>query len=312
MKTLNFDNYKFRASLSYFLAVGTIGVTDEQENEIKLLENERDTGINVNGNKCKWTDTKKEKLDKLIYSKENPSLPKTMETELRKIYRSEKYNRKFLFTNKYIKKGISQEEESFTTYQEWLLEVKGIKTFLKNNKERIEDDFFTGETDSFKEFHNTFDYGFDIKTSWSLETFPFKEDDLETRYEWQNLVYMHLTGIKKWKTVYALVNCTESALFNEKMKYNYAYDIDKSDLNIEKYNEVCRDLEKLHIVDYDKFVYYYPAHDLMISREEWRDNNLDIPLKDRIIEKTVLYDENKINFLKERINIARKYLSELK
>lgn len=309
---MDFSDYNFRASLSYFLAVGTIGVTDDQENEIKLLEKERDTGINVNGNKCKWTDAKKEKLKKLVYSKENPSLPKTIETELRKIYRSEKYNRKFLFTNKYIKKGISQEEESFTTYQNWLKEVKGIKTFLKNNKERIEDDFFTGETDSHKEFHNTFDYGFDIKTSWSLETFPFKEDDLESRYQWQDLVYMHLNKIKKWKTVYVLVNSTESTLHNEKMKYFYAYDMDKSDINEEKYNDVCKDLEKLHIVDYNKFIEYYPGHQMNISKDEWFKNDLDIPLKDRVVEKTVLYDENKINFLKERIGIARKYLSNLK
>lgn len=308
---MDFSEYKFRASLSSKLVVGTIGVTPEQETEIKLLENERDTGINANGNKIKWTPTKKDKLEKLIYNKENPSLPKTMETELRKIFRSMKYNRKFLFTNKYTKKGISQEEESFTTYQEWLKEVKDIKTFLKNNKDQLADDFFTGETDSHKDFHNLFGYGFDIKTSWSLETFPFKEDDLDKDYEWQNLVYMHLTGIKKWKTVHVLVNATESALHNEKMKYFYAYDMDKSDRNEEKYNEVCQDLEKLHIVDYNKFVFYYPGHDLVTSKDEWFGNDLDIPLKDRVVEKTVLYDESKINFLKERVVIARKYLSNL-
>jgi hypothetical protein len=306
MKTLNFDNYKFRASLSYFLAVGTIGITKEQENEIKLLENERDTGINVNGNKCKWTDPKKERLEKLIYSKENPSLPQTMQTELRKIYRSEKYNRRFLFTNKYIKKGLQQEEESFTAYQNWLKEVKGVKTYLQNNKERIEDDFFTGETDSHKVFHDKYDYGFDIKTSWSLETFPFKEDELESRYEWQNLVYMHLTGMKKWKTAYVLVNSTESTLHNEKMKHYYANNMDE-----EKCVEIYRELEKLHIVDYKKFIEYYPAHQLNISKDEWFGSDLDIPLKDRVIEKTVLYDENKINFLKERVEIARKYLSNI-
>lgn len=309
---MNFDKHLFRASQSYHLTVGSIGITNDQETKIKELINERDTGINVNGNKCKWTDAKKAKLKKLVYAKENPELPKTMETELRKIFRSVKYNRKFLFTNKYVKKGISQEEEGFSTYQEWLSQVKGIKTFLKNNKVRLNNEFFTGETDSFEEFHKTFDYGFDIKTSWSIETFPFKEDKLDPMYEWQNRVYMDLTGIKKWKTVHVLVNSTESALHNEKMKYFYAYDMDKSERNQEKFDDVCRDLEKLHIVDYDKFVYYYPGHDLLISRAEWMKNNLDIPLKDRVIEKVVLHDENKINYLKNRIVLARKYLSNLK
>lgn len=309
---MNFDDYKFRASLSYILATGTIGVTNEQENRIKELIKERDTGINKNGNKCKWTEHKKAELEKLIYDKENPSLPKTIETELRKIYRSERYNRRFLFTNKYVKKGISQEEESFTTYQQWLKEVKGINYLLLNNKERIENEFFSGETDCNSHFYNEFGWGFDIKTSWSIETFPFKEDTLDARYEWQNLVYMNLTGIKKWKTVYVLVNSTESALHNEKMKYFYAYDMDKSERFSKKYEEVCRDLEKLHIVDYDRFVYFYPGHDLSIGRNEWMQNNLDIPLKDRVIEKTVDYKENKIDFIKERVLIARKYLNNLK
>lgn len=309
---MDFSKYKFRASLISKLAVGTIGITNDQETEIKLLENERDNGINVNGNKVKWTDAKKDRLEKLIYTKNNPSLPKTMETELRKIFRSEKYNRKFLFTNKYIKKGISQEEESFTTYQKWLEQEKGIKTILINNKTRIEDDLFTGETDVNEHFYKKYDWGFDIKTSWSLETFPFKEDDLDDSYEWQNLVYMRLTGIKKWKTVHVLVNSTESTLHNEKMKYFYAYDMDKSDINKKKYNDVCIDLEKLHIVDYNKFIYYYPGHELVIGQDEWHGNNLDIPLKDRVVEKTVLYDESKIDFIKERVKIARKYLSKIK
>ena len=50
----------------------------------------------------------------------------------------------------------------------------------------------------------------------------------------------------------------------------------------------------------------------VFSQAEWHGNNLDIPLKDRVIEKTVLYDESKINFIKERVEIARKYLANLK
>lgn len=311
MKKIDFSNYKFRASQSYHLTTGTIGVTEKQEERIKELINERDTGVNANGNKCKWTETKKAELEKLLYVKENPELPKTMQTELRKIYRSELYNRKFLFTNKFIKKGISQEEESFSVYQQWLKEVKGINFLLLNNKERLTNDYFTGETDCNNHFYEKFGWGFDIKTSWSIETFPFKEDQLETRYKWQNLVYMNLTNVDKWKTVYVLVNSTESALHNEKMKYFYAYDMDKSERNEEKYNEVCRDLEKLHIVDYDRFVFLYPGHQLEISRSEWFGNDWDIPLKDRVIEKTVEYNENDINFLKERVVFGRKYLNSL-
>lgn len=309
---MNFKKYKFRASQSHHLTTGTIGVTDKQDLRINDLIHERDKGINTNGNKVKWTDNKKAELEKLIYTKEHPELPKTMETELRKIYRSVKYNRKFLFTNKYVKKGISQEEESFSTYQQWIKEFKGINFLLLNNKERIENNFFTGETDVNKHFYEKFGWGFDIKTSWSLETFPFKEDKLDNSYFWQNQVYMYLTGINKWKTSYILVNSTESTLHNEKMKYFYAYDIDKSDRFEEKYNEVCRDLERLHIVDYNRFVTLYPGHQLEIPKEEWFGNGWDIPLKDRVVEKTVEFDQNKIDFLKERVLIARDYLGKIK
>ena len=234
-----------------------------------------------------------------------------MKTELRKIYRAKKYNRKFLFTNKYVKKGISQEEESFSVYQRWLKEVKGINFLLRNNKERIENEFFTGETDVNKHFYEKFRWGFDIKTSWSLETFPFEEDDLDPLYEWQDLVYMDLTNVDTWKTVYVLVNSTESTLHNEKMKYFYANDMDKSDRHEKKYNEICRDLERLHIVDYDRFVYLYPGHQLEIQKKEWHDNNWDMPLEDRVLEKVVEFDNEKIDFLKTRVEIARDYLNKL-
>lgn len=308
---MDFSNYKFRASQSYALAVGTIGLTDKQEIELKNLINERDTGLNANGNKVKWTETKKGKLEKLVYDKENPEMTKTMQTALREIYRSVKYNREFLFTNKYVQKGLSQEEESFSTYQQWLKEVKGVNFLLLNNKERITNDFFTGETDCNNHFYEKFGYGFDIKTSWSLQTFPFKEDKLEYRYKWQNMVYMDLTGVEQWKTVYVLVNSTESTLHNEKMKHFYANEMHISDRNEEKYIEICKSLEKEHIVDFKRFKTLYPGHELHFTEGEWFEKGLDIPLKDRVLEKTVDFAQCEIDFLKKRVKIARDYLNEI-
>lgn len=312
MKTLNFDNFLFRASKAYDLTTGSIGLTDIQHQEMTELINERDTGVNVNGNKVKWTDAKKTKLDKYISEHENPSMPKTMQSSLRKIYREEKHSRRFVFTNKYIQKGIDQEEESFSVYQQYLKEIKGINTLLLNNKERLNNEFFTGETDSNKHFLDNFGYGFDIKTSWSLDSFPFIEDDLDVKYEWQDLVYMNLTGAKKWKTVYVLVNTTEDLLHKEKQKWFYALNMHTSEKNQDKHDEVLRELEKMHIVDYDRFVHVNPYHQLLISRSEWMNNGLDIPLQDRVIEKTIEYDAKKIAFLQERVKIARKYLNELR
>lgn len=317
MKKLNFDNFLFRASNGYFLTVGNIGITKSQEEEIDALKLERDTGLNVNGNKVNWTDNKKQKLDKLLDIKENPSIPKTMETELRKIFRSVKYNRHFMFTNKYVQKGLSQEEESFSVYQQYLKEIKGIDAILINNKERLNGTLFTGESDVSKGFYKKYKWGFDIKTSWSLETFPFKDDKLDANYECQDLVYMdlikELQGIEleHFKTSYILVNSTEDTLYKEKMKHFYANDVHKSDENEKKYTDICMDLEKLHIVDYDRFVLLNPNHDLVISREEWYGNDLDIPLIDRVVEKTVFPNEEKTNLMKERAILCREILNSM-
>jgi len=131
---------------------------------------------------------------------------------------------------------------------------------------------------------------------------------LDSRYEWQDLVYMDLTGAKKWKTVYVLVNTSEDLLHKEKQKWFYALNMHVSDDNEQKYIETCRELEKLHIFDYDKFVKTNPYHDLTISKSEW---DFDIPIKDRVIEKTVEFSEEKIEFLKNRVKIAREYLNSL-
>lgn len=315
---MKFDKHLFRASQSHHLAVGSIGLTIEQENEVEELLSEQATGINKNGNKIKWTDNKAKRLKKLLNEKNNPTMPKSMQTELRKIYRSVIYNRKFMFSNKYTKKGISQEEESFSTYQKWLKEVKGINFLLINNKERLNGKFFTGETDVNEHFYGKFNWGFDIKTSWSLETFPFQEDKLDSCYEWQNHVYMGLIkevqGIEldHWKTSYVLVNSSEHLLHNEKMRKFYDLDMHQSEINKEQFSQECRELEKLHIVDYDRFVYLYPGHELEISRKEWFDNELDIPLKDRVVEKTIKFQQSKIDFITNRAKIGREYLNKIK
>lgn len=310
---MDFSNYKFRASQCYPLTVGSIGVTDKQDSRINELIIERDTGVNANGNKVKWTDNKKAELEKLLYAKDNPELPKTMETELRKIYRSVKWNIEFLFTNKAIEKGLLQEEDGFTTYQQYLEKVKNIKYLLLNNKNRIDNDFFTGETDCNDHFYNYFKWGFDIKMSWNKETHPLHSDKIDPKYEWQDLVYMDLTGINKWKTVHICQNTHEHFLNNEKNKYYYStgHAFSNDDSKKEKYIEACRKLEILHIVDYDMFVKNFPYHELVISRDEWHDNNWDLPLKDRVVEKTVEFDQCKIDFLKERVIYSRKYLNSL-
>lgn len=316
---MDFSDYKFRSSQSSKLNTGTIGLTDKQKVEMSLLLDEQATGINANGNKIKWTPTKEEKLKSLIDSDKNKELPKTMITELRKIHRSETYKRNFIFTNKYIQKGISQEEESFSVYGEWLKKFKGFEGILINNKDRYENEFFTGESDSHDTFHKINKWGFDIKTSWDLDTFPFKEDGLNPDYYCQDQVYMNisqtnkkLSPVDKWKTVYVLVNCTEQHLHSEKQKHYYAAGAPSEETDeYFKWIETCKVIERMMIFDYDRFVEINPYHNLEYTREEWHGNGFDIPLEDRVLEFEVDYDQEFMDKLIERVKISRNYLNSL-
>ena len=314
MKKTNWDKYEFRCSQLHKIMTGTINLSEDYSKHIKELEEERDKGVNKNGNKVKWTTTKEEKLESLISKQNKPwheLLPKTMKTELRKIFRSEKYNRTFSFTNKFVEKGIAQEEDGITTLQTYRKDVLNIMTYFTKNTKRNHNGFISGESDltDTNDFDNC-NEGFDIKCSWDLDTFPFKEDSLDYGYELQNQGYMWLSGTKKWTTCYVLVNVTEDLLYKEKMKWFYAMGSPTSEdhKNYENYIKKCKELEIQLIFDYDRFVEKNPFHDMEIKKEDWV---YDIPLKDRVIEKVSCYNQDTIDKIKERIEISRKYLKYL-
>ena len=308
-----FKKYKFRASQSFFLDVGTIGVTENQDQEISDLLYEQENGVNSNGNKVKWTETKIAKLKDLQYKKSAQELPQTMKTELRKIHRAEKFNRNFLFTNKFVQKGLSEEEEAITTYINYRKKVLGIRTHFVNNKDRLFNDFFQGETDI-----NPFDYnglkcGADTKCSWSLDSFPYPEDALDNRYECQNQVYIDLNGADMWITAYVLVNGSEKLVHDEKMKWFYALQMpgDAEHKYWDEYCLRCREIEKMMIFDYDRFIELNPYHQMEYTREQWMSEDNDIPLKNRVCEKISMKDEIKIQRLRDRSIIGRNYLVSL-
>lgn len=314
---MNFSEYQFRASQCHLLMTGTIGLTDIQEQELEALVGEEKTGINTNGNKVKWTPTKDAKLKELQEKKANRELPKTMQTELRKLWRAEIFKRNFVWTNKFVQKGKLQEDEAVTMYQDYRNEILGVKTFFKTSddvKIRLKNEWFSGEPDlvDTNDF-NKCNEGFDVKSSWSLDTFPFPEDKLSNAYYGQNQVYMNLTNTKKWTTAFCLVNGTEHLVNNEKQKHFYALNMPGNfeDEHYDDYLNKCRDVEKMMIFDQKRFIDVNPFHNLEIEPAEWQGEGYDIPLKDKVIEKISTYDENYIEDLKERILIARKYLNQL-
>lgn len=344
---VDFSTYKFRASQCHFLLIGNIGLSDTQKERIKELEarlttkkgltEKQQDDYNKLALKEDLTSAEKKKFDALVVKKDaviglTPKMeeelkelkkdakkplfelmPKTMKNELRKIWRAETFNRNFLFTNKYVQKGILQEEEAITLYQKYRKEVKGINTYFTKNDERLENDWFSGEWDlpKLSDVQRTKE-GFDIKNSWSLDTLPFPCDRLDPKYEAQNQVYMSLTGAEKWTTAYCLVNGTEYLVFNEKQKHYYALNQpSEEDKYYGEYEEKCADVEKMMIFDYNRFVEVNGSHLMEISRDEWFEEGYDIPLKYRVVEKTSIRDEEFLDNLKLRVAIARDYMNSL-
>lgn len=104
--------------------------------------------------------------------------------------------------NRYLDKGINQELESIN-----LLNSVRFENYEKNTH-RIENDFITGECDIL-----TNESIIDIKTSWSLDTFPELPEDIDVKdYEWQGRAYMMLFNRFEFELVFCMVSTWDEFL----------------------------------------------------------------------------------------------------
>ena len=105
-------------------------------------------------------------------------------------------------SSKYMEKGITVEDDSIALYNE---------VFFTNhvkNTERKTNDWITGECDI-----ATPTKIIDIKSSWSLPTFPAISAAGESKtYEWQGRAYMWLWDVDQFEIAYCLVNTPEELI----------------------------------------------------------------------------------------------------
>jgi len=104
-----------------------------------------------------------------------------------------------IITSKYMTKGLEVEDQSIE-----LLNSVLFKNFVKNT-ERKTNDWITGECDIVgdNKIH-------DIKSSWSLSTFPVLSYQGEDKtYEWQGRAYMMLWDMDEFEIDYCLVSTPE-------------------------------------------------------------------------------------------------------
>lgn len=175
------------------------------------------------------------------------------------------------FWTKEINKGLECEEESIKYL------VKEYDLFgAKKNETKFKDDLFVGTPDL---IHNGIVY--DIKTSWSLFTYPMFEDEIPTKeYIYQLQAYMHLTGLKSAKLVYVLTDATEDMIQDELYK---------------------RCLRK-------KLIDATPQLEEEVRRE-MTFGHIDPALRVKMFD--VEYDQEIIDQIKERIALCQSYYDEL-
>ena len=130
-------------------------------------------------------------------------------TYIRELAAQEIFGVEFEISSKAIEKGIEVEGDSI----DLLNSVRGLSLF--KNTERKSNYFITGECDL---FDSEAKRGHDIKSSWSIATFPITVADCEDRlYEWQMRGYMALWNADEWEVNYCLVDTPDRLIGFEPM-----------------------------------------------------------------------------------------------
>lgn len=119
-------------------------------------------------------------------------------------------------TGKEMEKGTLVEDESIELYNSVFF------TNYRKNTERKENDWLTGECDIF-----TGSRIIDIKSSWSLATFPATSTaGIDKDYEWQGRAYMMLWDVDDFENAYCLVNTPDDLIGYEDASLHYVDHID--------------------------------------------------------------------------------------
>jgi hypothetical protein len=120
-------------------------------------------------------------------------------------------------TSKYMEKGTIVEDESIRLYNSVF-----FRTYTKNS-ERRDNGIITGECDIIEPGKR----GIDIKSAWSLATFPaLPEDCHDADYEWQARGYMLLWDVPEWEVAYCMVDTPEELIRYEQRELHEVSHID--------------------------------------------------------------------------------------
>ena len=146
------------------------------------------------------------------------TLSKGAKTALEKMAKEYVYGFNEVISGKYMDKGIIVEDESIALYNSVFF------TDYKKNIERRTNDWITGECDIF-----TGSKIIDIKSSWSLATFPATTAaGIDKGYEWQGRAYMMLWDVDEFDIAYCMVNTPDELIKYEQEELHYVDHIDEA------------------------------------------------------------------------------------
>lgn len=189
--------FKFRAS-----SLGKI-MTDAQSIDPLLLTEETAA---IARKKVK-TDEDKAILAPL----KDRSLSAGAKTYLDQLAKEFVYGYESTISGKYLEKGLMVEDESIELYNSVFF------TSHRKNTERRENEWLTGECDIAGD-----EEIIDIKSAWSLETFPATAAQAQdTGYEWQGRAYMWLWDKPRFKVAWCLVDTPPDLIGYEDESLHY-------------------------------------------------------------------------------------------
>jgi hypothetical protein len=164
-------------------------------------------------------------------------------------------------SGKYMEKGIIVEDQAIDLYNSVFF------TNYKKNTERKTNDWLTGECDIF-----TGSKIIDIKSSWSLPTFPATQEEGQNKgYEWQLRAYMMLWDVDEAEIAYCMVNTPDELIKFEQ--------------------------EELHFVD------HIPEHLRVTIVPYKRDKELENKIKVKV-EAARAYLASKVNQINQQHGVA--------
>lgn len=255
--------FKIRCSSIEHIVSGRIGLTEIQEKRLEELKF-----------KIKLTNNQNEELTKLLLKQQNPELPEGVKTYCKDWLKGQIFERKPEHQTVYTKKGLVNEDEAI----DMVAKTFGYRLLIKNSVEYDSHEFIRGTPDCIP---NNDSSVFDVKNSWSWETFPLLESVIpKIGYDYQVQGYMEITGREKGYVVYCLTDTPDHLI--EQYAKNFCFKNGYGDFDIDVYNEMHRNMT-------------------------YSDINPNLRMKVFEVKK----DPEFIKLVEERVVLCRKYINEL-